>query len=70
MRWVPIAAILLGGCAATASGNSLGGVFSSVGMDPALAQKTADAHCAKYSKRARITNYEQKASGNVLFECK
>ena len=63
----------LGGCASevAATRSSLGGAFPlSAGMTADLAQKNADAQCAKYGKRGRITSIEAKAPAQVLFECK
>ena len=66
-----IVAMALGGCASEAvTRSSLGGAFPSAGMTADLAQKNADAQCAKYGKRGRITSIEAKAPAQVLFECK
>ena len=72
MRKAPIVLLLaLAGCAASppAVGNSKGGVIDWFGTNAKAVHETADNHCRKYGKAARITEMRAVAGGHVLFEC-
>jgi hypothetical protein len=68
-----VVAVTLIGCGGpTATGNDLGGVMSWSGQSPADAFKSAEAHCQKAGKRARITQIVPPtgdAKGAVVFSC-
>ncbi len=70
-----LTAILLASCGGSFTtrkdieGNNTGGVIppaAAKGKDP---QQLADAHCAKYGNRARITFSGAEAGGDVVFVC-
>ncbi|HEX5779589.1 MAG TPA: hypothetical protein VFY21_12175 [Xanthobacteraceae bacterium] len=71
-----LTAILLASCGGGSfstrkdiEGNNTGGVIppaAAKGKDP---QQLADAHCAKYGNRARITFSGAEAGGDVVFVC-
>ncbi len=70
-----LAAILLASCGGSLStrkdieGNNTGGVIPPALSKGKDAQGLADAHCAKYGHRARITFSGAEAGGDVVFVC-
>ena len=72
---ISLTAILLASCGGSLStrkdieGNNTGGVIPPALSKGKNAQGLADAHCAKYGHRARITFSGAEAGGDVVFVC-
>jgi hypothetical protein len=70
MRYaLTIALGLLAGCATELNGNSRGGVIHWAGTTQGEVWQAASAHCAKYGKSVRITEFQARAGGRVVFDC-
>ncbi len=69
---VALCLLALGGCGGSnTTGNDLGGMMSWSGQSPASAFKSAEAHCKKVGKSARITQIVQPTAdteGAVVFK--
>lgn len=75
MRWILVLglAVPLAACGSPrATGNVLGGIMPWSGQSPASAFKSAQAHCEKFERSARITQVVQPTAdteGAVVFVC-
>lgn len=71
MRTLAIsAALLLAACSTPhlMSGNEVGGVIGSYGLQPRGAFAEAEGHCAKFNKVARVTG-QNDLQDQMTFEC-
>ena len=71
MRAMFLALLVLPACAGLPKvhGNERGGMIEWFATNEREVFEAASQHCARYSKKPRITSAKTEAGGTVLFEC-